>query len=563
MPNMQDEFLQRNDEGVIELSIDEWSRIYSTRRVKSEEKVVAIGKLDGDGAVVLPKIQWSRGFKGLSGLVLTGGKANELIPGGDQGRRILLGAKTVAALGVCEKDALCVTETNNRYFIKSLICRELRSRMPGWVVLDAFEPTRVVRWWASNPDVTGISDRLLEQMLEAVGQLRYDPMPAVIEMTDDALLPAKREFLGTVPIKDCRRLSAYVEDVRLNQLANGSWGDSVVATAGNIIRLLQAGVLPADQTVQRGVSWLEQSLEPVGMPGLFTYAEVKGAEYNRRMAAKKPPLDIPSEKQRAYFDRISEDYFSPYLDLVPKAHKACEPHTTWPTALALDALLRCGQIENHRVVRAIRTLIQYRCQFSDCGGWCGCGIFGSTLEARGTALNGPVDFDSVKTPRSNRDIEFATWFMNKAAARSMVCNPSAENCTSLKLRSNMGLLVKNRLSSPISNCTTVIEGALARHPLYHGSKLEELAAYDMSGMQNPNGDWPSHRISGMLHYLSLVDHPLARFLAYRSLPGLIEKQNRNGLWFSDKSTQSVDDLLILTALKRMGILERLMAHPVL
>ena len=122
----------------------------------------------------------------------------------------------------------------------------------------------------------------------------------------------------------------------------------------------------------------------------------------------------------------------------------------------------------------------------------------------------------------------------------------------------MGLLVKNRMCAPNSNCTTVIQNALARHPDYHGSKLEHLAAYEMSGMQNPNGDWPSHRISGMLHFVSFIGHPLATFLAYRSLPALIRSQRENGLWFSEGDDESLDDLLILSALKRLGILDGLL-----
>jgi len=121
---------------------------------------------------------------------------------------------------------------------------------------------------------------------------------------------------------------------------------------------------------------------------------------------------------------------------------------------------------------------------------------------------------------------------------------------------DLGLLVKNRMSSPSSNCTTVLQGALARHPAGQGTRLEHLFAYEMSDMQNPNGDWPSHRIYGMLHFVSVTQHPLATFLAYQSLPSLVRTQNERGLWFSDGSGDAArDDLLILTALQRMGMLE--------
>jgi hypothetical protein len=246
------------------------------------------------------------------------------------------------------------------------------------------------------------------------------------------------------------------------------------------------------------------------------------------------------------------------MDLLPKYVKSCEPHTTWATVLALQALLRCDRAESPRVKRAIQTLMQYRDHFTDCGGWCGCGVFGTMLVERGIDPEVDVDFNTTKIPSSNKDIEHSTWFMTKAEIQRMICNNYAVNHTCLKLNDNLGLLVKNKLSSPISNCTTVIESALARHKDFHGTNLELLSAIELSNMQNPNGDWPSHKISGMLHFLSLIDHPLARFVVYRSLPQLIRTQKPNGLWFSDGDKDSVDDILLLTALRKMGILDRLL-----
>ena len=277
--------------------------------------------------------------------------------------------------------------------------------MPGWGVLDEFQPTQVVRWWSSDPDMTAISDGLLQRMLDAAGRLRLDPMPAIASMTDGALLPAKRELLGTLPRGDAPRLSTYVADVRRGQLKNGSWRNSAVTTAGSIIRLVQSGVGPDDAAVQAGLSWLEQSTEPVGMPGLFLYNESMGREYNRRKADGAPLLDVRPDKQRAFFDKLSKEYFSPFLDLLPKTGKACEPHTTWATALAPQALLRCGKADGPRVKRAIGTLMQYRSRYKDCGGWCGCGIFGSALAERAIDPSTPAFFDSVKIPKSNRDLE--------------------------------------------------------------------------------------------------------------------------------------------------------------
>lgn len=551
---MGDISLKKNSSDIIEISFDDWFKIYGGERNRNEEKVVALGKLGEDNAVVLPKAHWARGFKGLPGLVPVSGDGNELTPGGDMGRIIPLNEDIVTSLGVHQKDTLCITEANGRYFAKSFSCEELISDMPGWIMIDEFHATNVVRWWSSNPDMEAISDELLEEMLNAVGKLRFDPMAAVAKISDKSLLPAKKELLGVLDPEDENRLSEYVAEICDSQLNNGSWQDSAVIASGNIIRLLQSGIGADDMAVRKGIAWLEQSEEPVGMPGLFFYDEAKGQEYNQRKTDGRVLLDV---KSRPFFNRLSDKYFGQFLDLVPKS-KACEPHTTWATALAIQALLRCGKFDSQRVTKAIKTLMQWRSQYKDCGGWCGCGIFGGTLAGRKIDPDKHADFDSVKLPKSNKDLEFATWFMTKAAIRSMVCNQYAENYSCLKLGKNTGLLVKNRMSSPSSNCTTVIQNSLARHPDYHGSKLEHLAAYEMCGMQNPNGDWPSHRISGMLHFVSLIKHQLAMFLAYRSLPNLIRQQKENGLWFSNGDNESADDLLILYALKKLGILEKLL-----
>ena len=551
---MADVSVSRNADGDVELSLEHWYAICGCERVASDEKVVALGKLGADGTLTLPKAHWTRSLKGLFGL--TSGDGNELVPDGDSGRDVLLSDQVIAGLGVGPKDPLCICEADGRYSVKSITCRELVTEMPGWIVLDEFHPSQVVRWWSSHPEMTAISTELLDRVREAAGALRVDPIPAVERMTDEALLPAKKELLGSVSHEDERKLSAYVARLRQAQLADGSWNDSAVTTAGTLIRLLQSGVADDDPALRRGVSWLEHSDEPLGMPGLFLYDEEAGREYNRRKAAGEALLDVSPAKQRSFFDTLSRDFFGPFLDLVPKS-KACEPHTTWATALSLQALLRSGRADSPRVARAIDTLMRWRSHMPDSGGWCGCGIFGSTLADRDIDPGEPVDFDSAKLPESNKDLEFATWFMNKPAVRSMVCNPYAENYTCLSLGGSIGILVKNRMSSPSSNCTTVLQSALARHPDYHGTRLEHLAAYEMSGMQNPNGDWPSHRASGMLHFLSLIDHPLARFLAYRGLPSLVRQQREDGLWFSGGNGGCADDLVLLTALKRLGVLEEL------
>jgi hypothetical protein len=546
--------LKHRRDGVAELSFGDWMRMLRGDGARHDESVIALARLGKGNVLRISKAQWHRSFKGVRGLVC--GTGNALMPGGTAGASVHLDRKVVDLLGVAEKEPLCITRQGDAYFLKQFMCRELASEAPGWMAIDEFRPHEVVRWCSSRPDVDGATPELLARMRDAMGTFRVDPMRAIADVRDERSLAAKKELLGELAPDEEQQLSAYVEAQRGSQLDNGSWANSAVTTAGTLVRLLQSGVSKRSAQIRRAVAWLEQSTEPAGMPGLFLYEEEGGRDYNRRVANGEPLHGGSSRAHRARLHKLADDYFGTFRDLVPKG-TACEPHTTWATALSLQALLRCGRADSDRVKQAVRTLMLWHGKSSGCGGWCGCGIFGSTLAGRRIDTGKSVDFDAVVLPKSNRDMHFATWFTGKAGMRHMVCNAYAEDHACVRVGENLGLLIRNRLSPPDSSCTAVMQGALALHPNYKGSDLEALAAYEMTCMQNPNGAWPSHRISGMLHFLSLLEHPLATYLVYRSLPRLIRTQKDNGLWFSNGDTGFADDILVLAALKRMGLLEGL------
>ncbi len=535
---------------------DDLLQVYGAKREKHSEAVVAVGRYKGDGVLPIPKIQWTRSLKGVTGLSVS--PPNMLLPTGRVSRQISIAQKTLKTLDVSGKALLCITQKGTDRFLKVLRCKEMDSQTPGWMVIDQFSPTQVTRWWSSNPGMESITQDFLNRLLESVGRFRVDPIPAICRLSSDALLPQKKELLGQLTTGEEKRLAAYVNSTRKSHDRSGSWRNSAVWTAGSVIRILQCGIPATDPTVKRALDWLEKCVEPYGLPGLFMCEEEIGREHNRRRSTGGPALTVPHHKRRAHLDKLSSEYFTPFLDLLPKFNRACEPHTTWATAIALQALLRAGRSTSPRVAKALKTLLQWRCSFDTCGGWCGCGLLGGSLEESWIRRGGDVDFDSAKLPESNRDLAFATWFLKKANLPGIVCNPYAENYWCMRISDDSGLLLRNRLSAPDSNCTTVLQDALSWHPGYHGTRLEQLAAYELCGMQNPNGDWPSHHVSSMLHFLSsIIESPLAAFLAYRSLPALIRSQKDNGLWYSHDGNENVNDIVLLRALDRMGLLEQL------
>jgi len=258
------------------LAFSDLVQIYREKRTKHDEAVVAIGRYRGDGVLSIPKIQWSRGLKEVTGLSVS--PPNSLVPTTSSSRQISLSASLLKTLGVTGKELLCITQKDRGRFIKVLRCKEMESLAPGWMVLDQFAPMQVTRWWSSNPGMESITQDLLGQLLESAGCFRVDPIPAVRRLTSDALLPQKKELLGQLSADEEERIVAYINLLRESQGQEGSWRNSAVCTAGSVIRILQCGMPATDPSVNRALDWLEKSVEPDGLPGLFVCEEEIGRE---------------------------------------------------------------------------------------------------------------------------------------------------------------------------------------------------------------------------------------------------------------------------------------------
>ena len=72
--------LKRRDDGIAELSFNDWMALLGAEAKLHDERVVALAGLGKDNVLRVSKAQWHRGFKGCGGLIC--GKGNELRPGG-------------------------------------------------------------------------------------------------------------------------------------------------------------------------------------------------------------------------------------------------------------------------------------------------------------------------------------------------------------------------------------------------------------------------------------------------------------------------------------------------
>ena len=79
-------------------------------------------------------------------------------------------------------------------------------------------------------------------------------------------------------------------------------------------------------------------------------------------------------------------------DLLGLMPNACEPRVLWTSAVAIEALLRCGLTSGPRVVGAINTFLS-----AGGPGWCGNCIFMAKQDFSGPS--GPIDFGRFEPSR--------------------------------------------------------------------------------------------------------------------------------------------------------------------
>jgi len=393
-----------------------------------------------------------------------------------------------------------------------------------------------------------------------MGEFRHDPVAPFKDVQGRVGFLAHKEFTGGFTKDDVEYIRECKCEIAESQLENGSWDNNTVRTSFNLIRLLETGATTGDPVVRRAVQWLLATTEPVGLSGLFMYSE----DLVRRFNSWK---EKPSAKGRPYRGRTKSEIqeFCDNTAILPNVSgPPCELRLTWASAIAVEALLRCGLQNEERVIRAVNTLFSLsRMGRTPDGEWCGCAYLDAELSFPGKS--DPIDFDIPSALPTENLRHTIDWFMTPEDARRLVCGHGYEG---LEIGPDEALLTKRYRTT--GECQLVVHRALSYHPKYHGSNLEAFGALRCAWRQNSYGTWGDAYLSSMFGFLERIAHPLSAFLALRSVPYLIREQRDDGFW-RDHPKQPVDDtrwnapptkeegtFMILMALKRFNFLEALL-----
>jgi len=534
------------------LSYTEWVDLLSEDySLGGETVIIVVGKLPR--TLKIKKDDWKAYFPGFGGIGFKQGDEVEIVPKADGGPSAAIPDWARERLASGSSDAICITRKDGKYYLKKLELVEQPSEAPGCMVFDRFRTDSVERtyWNRTAPDEFNYD--VIDKLLSAMPKFRHDPVAPFKDMDGRLGMLARKEFLGGITKADKSMMEDHKKELCQDQQENGSWQDSAAHTAFKLIRLLEVGATMKEPAVEKAVGWLLEAKDPLGLPGLFMFSEKTADSFSawkekQEPGSRKRGSRNPTPAQRRFF-LDNRDVFG-----VSNAY--CELKLTWSTAIALEALLRCGLHQEPRVVKAINTLFS----MSSGGGWCGCGYFVANIyHDESTA---PVDFNRFRVQYKGRrpgSIE-----LERNDILKLACN---HHYRGFALKDGRTMMARTA-DQGSGDCPMVVHKALSYHPDYHGSNMETIAAVLCSHRQGWLGDWTGNYTSFFFSLLARSRCPLSAYLVLRTVPLLVRKQGPDGFWQEEElpsdpkrplevPTKEESTFMILTALKTFGLLDAL------
>ena len=522
------------------LTIEDWVAMAKADE-RGGEEVVLMARLKDRHTLYVTKQKMKAGFRGSAGVKLAEGECVEVLPSPTGTPKLNIPASVARRLGLTPGCRVCMTRVGKDVplFLKRFELQKGESELPGSVVVDTFSKVAVERIHYAGPMSLGACDLDgVPRMVERMGRLAHDPMQALPRVEGRAGYLLRRLFGGPESGRDSRFAAECASHILGEQDRDGGWDRSLVATAFNLIRLMEVGLTIVDKQVAKAARWLLDSPELAGVPGLFAATTGLGEEFNRNRADGNDGhvmwdnlchYFVPKEGLSRKYQPIRDTYDA-NRDVVPGI---CELGVASASAVILQALLRLGFAEHRRVRQAINTMLAAWDRI-----WCGHRFYRPDGSPAPSAA--PPDFDTRFDPRRE--------WPERAKVGQMTPPPFG----SWRVGEDCAIVEANNLGGA-GGCSLAIYAALSWHPGFAGSRLEAVAALGYAARQSSRGRWQPPRAT-MLHNLVRLTHPLAALLVARTVPQLIRDQQDDGLW-PEGDTASFE---ILRALSNFGLLESLL-----
>ena len=556
------------------LAEEDWIELLCRHHLIADEEVVLVRRLRKPFVLTIPKLHMKRCFCQLTGFKLGRGKQVTIIGSPTGKNTIELPEWVIRQLELVPGDHVCISKRRDKhsYILRKFVLSKGKTEVPGRVIIDHFADSTVTRTHYSRIDIDTMDIAHIGKLAGKMGKLRNNPFEPFDDVGGWMGFLFRKEIRGQPSGEDESFVERYRSEILSSQQDEGCWCDSTVGTAFNLIRLVEMGEGTENPAVRKAAKWLLSTSEPSGFPGLFMANVDMTEEFNewKDDPAGSGEADAPGYMSdvSALYRKVNQrgsrtkryqsvrDIYRSNRDVVPGV---CELALTSSSAVVLQALIKLGFWDERRVRTAINTLLSLWS-----GRWCGCSYLSHGKKIK--ANYGPVDFNNIRVPSTNRSIYRLDWFTDTKEIMQIVgSRRTSPQYSWLGLGGNNAVIEKHSVG--MGDCTLGIHEALSYHPEYKGSHLETIAALEFSRRQSSLGSWGDTPVSLILNSLHRLSHPMAAFLVLRTIPFLIREQQTDGLWPDEKgeedqvSTSILASFRILRTLKHFDFLETLLPIP--
>jgi len=452
------------------------------------------------------------------------------------GKYITLTEEALGRLQIRTRSLVGLVQRSNAVAIKKFEVSEREGERARIVDLEAkYNITRTIE---VNP-IPGKALRELKRKYKRL-KLRYDVMKFLKGRRTFEAWKARR-ILGKAERSDKDLRRELVRERLESQSEDGSWQGASTITARNLRELADLGMRRDAKEVRRAVSWLMERPESPYNPGMFFVTDelVKEQEevIRRRRRQTKGPRDRFRQKR------------GPEIRLVKAGDaligKPCGPRIMWPNALVLEALLKLGYEGNERVRRALRTLLIHD--------WCECAY---QHGLSGFRRQEPYSIEEITRTEEGCTLQFRYGGMSDPMREANKAIPRIGR--NIKAEAEEYTL---RMPEHLQGCELITTRAMSlvrdeRIKRYAEAHLWRFAGRQHSADGRFIGKYPegyfSNSQAGYLGLFASYDHPVSKVAIMRSIPWIIDNQNRDGSW-GDEPNKDGSTLAVISALQNVGL----------
>lgn len=455
------------------------------------------------------------------------------------GKKIILPEGALKKLNIRTRSLVGLVQRGNAVAIKRFEVSEREGERAR--IVDIETKYRITRMIEVNP----MPEKALRNLKRKYKRfrLRHDAMKFLHGRRTFEAWKARR-ILGKTERSDEDLRRELVRERLESQSEDGSWEGAPTITARNLRELADLGMRRDAKEVRRAVSWLMKRPESPYNPGMFFVTDELVTEQEevirRRRKQTKGPRDRFRQKR------------GPEIKLVKAGDdligKPCGPRIMWPNALVLEALLKLGCERKERIRRALWTLLLHD--------WCECAY---QHGLSGFSRKEPYSIEEITRVEGECMLQYRYGGMNNIKEEAYKANAIPRIGRDIKAGAEEYPL---RMPSHLQGCELITTRAMSQVGDERIKRYAEAHLWRFVGRQHSAdgryiGNYPegyfSHSQAGYLSLFASYDHPVSKVAIMRSIPWMVNNQNRDGSW-GDEPNKDSSTLAVISALKNVGLI---------